>query len=88
MIEESIAYQKSLFLCFVDLKKAFDRVQIDDVVDILWTPVNYINVIKELNRDNKTRIKTTQGFTEQVLILTGIRQGDNMSPILFKLWEK
>lgn len=79
MIEESIAYQKSLFLCFVDLKKAFDRVQIDDVVDILWTPVNYINVIKELNRDNKTRIKTTQGFTEQVLILTGIRQGDNMS---------
>lgn len=88
MIEKSLEYQKPLFLCLVDLKKAFDRVQIADVLETLREHKiheNYINVVEHLNKDNVTKIKTPHGFTEKIPVLTGIRQGDSMSPILFNL---
>lgn len=55
LIEKSIEYNKPLFLCFVDLKQAFDRVRLDDVVGILQrrnVNAKILKVIKELNQNN------------------------------------
>ncbi|GJQ68993.1 hypothetical protein Trydic_g6171 [Trypoxylus dichotomus] len=57
-------------------------------MEILWEhkiPIPYINVIKEFNKSNKAKIKTPQGFTEQVPVPTRIRQGNSISPVLFNL---
>lgn len=74
-----------MLLCLVDLKKAFDQIQITDVIEIFQEREIYITVIEQLNKDNKTKIKTPQGFTEEVPVLEGIRQGDSMSLILCNL---
>lgn len=54
-----------MFTCFVDLEKAFDKVRLNDVITLLkQTNVNkqqhnqIINIIKELNSNNKIMIIT------------------------------
>lgn len=75
-----------MFICFVDLKQAFDRVRLQDIVKISQNSgINnrYIRIIQELNKD--TRIKTEIGLTEKVPIIAGIRQDDSLSPTLFNI---
>jgi hypothetical protein len=53
LAEKSIEFNKPPYTCFVDLKQAFDRVQLKDVIEILQQ-YNIINkclqIISELNR--------------------------------------
>ena len=61
IIEKSIKFNKPAFLCFVDLTQAFDRVQLKDVLKILQERRfgnNIIQVIKQLNTNNSTRIQS------------------------------
>lgn len=44
-----------------------------------------MKLIKELNTENTTKIKTDHGTTEEIPVASGIRQGDSLSPILFNL---
>lgn len=88
--EKAIEYDKPTFMCFVDLTKAFDRVRltIRDVADILRgedTPEEIVQVIESLNFNTTTQIRVNNSLTEEVPIITGIRQGDSLSPQLFNL---
>lgn len=61
------------------LKQAFDRIRLNDITAFLKHKninTKYINVIRELNTNNKTGIKTDYGLTKEVPITAGIRQGD------------
>lgn len=60
MIEKSIEFNKPMFTCFLDLTKAFDRIRLHDVLEILQAKnisEKYIRIIKHLNTHNTTRIK-------------------------------
>ena len=46
---------------------------------------NIIQVIKQLNTNNSTRIQSGTSTTEELQISIGIRQGDSLSPVLFNL---
>lgn len=35
IVERSIEYNKSAYLCFIDLQKAFDRIWVEDVIYLL-----------------------------------------------------
>ena len=75
-------------MCFVDLTKAFDRVQLKDVIEILHkrnVSQNIIEVIRSLNTNNTTCIKVDSSISGIVPIVDAIRQGDSLSPILFNL---
>lgn len=88
LVEKSIEFNKPLYLCFVDLTQAFDRVQLIDVLRILQEKGidrKVINLIKLLNTNNRTRIKTNNQLTEEIPISIGIRQGDSLSPALFNI---
>lgn len=88
LIEGSIEYDKPLYLCFVDFTQAFDRVRLNDVLKTLrnnHVNENIITIIKELNTNTKTKINIRGNLTEEIPIMTGIRQSDSLSPSLFNL---
>lgn len=91
LTEKAIEYNTPAFLCFVDLQKAFDRVQLSDVTKTLAkynVPVSLIQIIHHINSNTKTRIQVGSKLTSEILCSSGIRQGDSLSPALFNLIMK
>ena len=88
VVEKAIEFNVPAILCFVDLKKAFDRVKLSDVIKILREKEiskRLINVIKDLYTDVKVKIQVGDQFTNEISCTGGIRQGDSLSPTLFNL---
>jgi endonuclease/exonuclease/phosphatase family metal-dependent hydrolase len=86
--EKSLEYNTPAFLCFVDLTKAFDRVKLKDVIDILIeqnVPSQVIKLVQELNTDSSTKIRVNGELSNTIATSAGIRQGDSLSPFLFNL---
>lgn len=88
LAEKSIEYSKPLFVCFIDLEKAFDRVRKEDVLEILNennVPRSLIELVSDLNTNTRTQIVTCEGISDVVFIGKGVRQGDSLSSFLFNL---
>ena len=88
IVEKSIEFNHPAYLCFVDLKKAFDRVRLADVTDCLRereVPEQIDRIIKELNTDTVARIKSNNQTSRPITVTNGVRQGDSLSPMLFNL---
>lgn len=86
--EKAIEYNVPAYLCFVDLTKAFDKVRLTDVINLLKekeSPDNLVKVIHCLNTGNYTKIKAGDNYTKNIRTPGGIRQGDSLSPFLFNL---
>ena len=78
-------YKMPLCLTFIDLKKAFDLVETEAVINALSNqgiPTQYIKIIRELYNNFTTRISP---FYNDIIIdvKRGVRQGDTISPKLF-----
>ena len=80
---------KGVYMCFIDLAKAFDSVN----RELLWYKLvkyklstKFINITKSLYTDLHTSVKTPRGLTDKFPIEIGTRQGCHMSPMLFNLF--
>jgi len=83
--------KKSLFLCFVDLQKAFDSVShICLLYKLLKLNVNghVYRIIKSMYSKVKLQVNVGSGLTEEFTSNIGVRQGDNLSPTLFNVYIK
>ena len=75
-----------LYICFIDLKSAFDTVWREG---LLFKLINlnfsrkFINILSSMYGKAKACIKTSDGYTELFNIPIGTRQGCNLSPTLF-----
>ena len=80
--------QKNLFLAWLDLKNAFGSVP-HDVIEITLThlgiPQSVVELIKNVYTNAHTVVRTTSGETGEIPILSGVKQGCPLSPILFNL---
>ena len=81
--------KKHIFACFVDLKKAFDTV-IHAGIKLRLMEIGcgslFYNIIKNMYAVSKSSIKIDNNLTDFIPTNLGVKQGDNLSPNLFKIF--
>ena len=86
IIEQCLEFQKNIVLNFIDFKKAFDSIHRETLWRILKSygiPEVFVNIFKQLYEGCAYCIKTENGYTEYFDVVTGVRQGCILSPMLF-----
>ena len=78
-----------LYACFVDFKKAFDTVIHTGIkLKLLDIGVgsSFYNIIKSMYEVSKSCVKVNENLTNSFSTHLGVKQGDNLSPNLFKIF--
>ena len=80
--------QKALYIVFIDLEKAYDRVPRQEVWRCLrekMAPEKYIKLIQEMYRSVQATVRSSLGETEKLEVKVGLHQGSALSPFLFNI---
>ena len=84
-----LAQKKKLIVTFIDYEKAFDKVD----HGLLWQKLGQakvtgkvLRVIQDLYQKTKACVRVNGELTETFHCNIGVRQGDNLSPLLFKIF--
>ena len=83
------AKKKKLYCAFIDYRKAFDCVWREGLWHkLLLSNINgkILTVVKNLYKGVKSCICNGGGKSDFFLSLKGVRQGENLSPLLFSLF--
>ena len=81
--------KKKLYCCFVDYSKAFDMVpRVHLWQKLLSCNVNgkILTVVKNLDQSAKSAVRLNRDTGSYFNCMMGVRQGDNLSPLLFALY--
>ncbi len=81
---------KKAYTAFIDFKKAFDSVNHElffKILEFKGIPTNLITIIKKIYSNNKIKVLTKTGVTQEILVNKGVIQGDpSKPPILFNIY--
>ena len=86
LLDVAKSKKKPLFMCFIDLKSAFDTVWRDGLLFKLvkmGVSTNFLNLLKDIFKKTSACVKTQDGYTKKFATKVGTRQGCNLSPLLF-----
>jgi exonuclease III len=91
LIDKYIMQQnrKYLYVCFVDLKSAFDTVWREAMIyKLLKNGIDglFLNIIKDMYKSVNMRVKMDGGLTELFKSNSGVKQGCVLSPTLFNVF--
>ena len=81
--------RKHIFAAFIDFEKAFDSVWRDALLyKLLKAGIHgkMFNIIKSMYEETYYSVRCQDGLTAFFKSTTGLRQGCNLSPILFNLF--
>ena len=86
IVEQSIEWQSSLYINFIDFEKAFDSIS----REVLWRflrhcglPVKIVTIIRALYEGFSEQVVHNWQKTEPLSMRTGVRQDCLLSPLLF-----
>ena len=88
IVEQSLEWNSSLYVNFVDYEKAFDSVDRESLWKILrhyGVPEKITTIIRKIYHGTSGRVIHSGELTEPFEIKTGVRQGCMLSPFLFLL---
>ena len=91
IIERFLEKQKTVFICFIDYEKAFDRVYHEKIIECLNTidmDNNDKRLITSLYWNQTASVQLEYGASESFKIKRGVRQGCVLSPKLFNLYTE
>ena len=84
--EKHFAANKPLYMAFVDLEKAFDRVP----RDVIWWAMRKLGIdewlvrlVQSMYKDVRSRVRVGDGYSEEFGVGVGVHQGSVLSPLLF-----
>lgn len=86
LMEKSYEFDKTLWLGFLDIKKCFDSIKKSKVWDTLeknGLEKDTVIRIKKMYEGITSMVKTPVGLTSIFPIISGLRQGGVLSPLLF-----
>ena len=89
VIDKYISKKKKIYTCFIDFKKAFDSVLHEAIyIKLLQLGIGglFFNVIRNMYSKSKLQVKVGNILTENFTSKIGVRQGDILSPNLFKIF--
>ena len=87
--EKYLAKGKDVYFAFMDLEKAYDRVDRDamwNVLRLYGVDGKLLDAVKSLYVDSKACVRVGNGMSEWFPVRVGLRQGCVMSPWLFNLF--
>ncbi len=84
--EKFLAANKCLYMAFVDLEKAFDRVP----RKVIWWAMRKLHVdewvirlVQGMYANARSRVRVGDGLSEEFQVRVGVHQGSVLSPLLF-----
>ena len=80
---------KRVYVCFVDFSKAYDSVWRDGLLYKLilnGLSFKFVSLISYMYDDLQMTVKLSNGITPFFSSLVGVRQGCNLSPLLFEIF--
>ena len=84
--EKHLTANKPLYMAFVDLEKAFDRVP----RDVIWWAMRKLGIdewlvrlVQSMYTDVRSRVRVGNGYSEEFGVGVGVHQGSVLSPLLF-----
>ena len=86
IIEQSIEWNSSLYLNFIDFEKAFDSVHhctLWRILKLYGFPDKIINILKSMYANNQCCVRHGGQESEWFRVKSGVRQGCVISPMLF-----
>ena len=88
--EKHLTAKKTLYMAFVDLEKAFDRV----LGDVIWWAMRklgidkwLVHLVQSMYTDVRSRVRVGNGYSEEFGVAVGVHQGSVLSPLLLKTWK-
>ena len=81
-------YQKKLYMCFVDMEKAFDRVPrkvMESAMRKKGLSEVMVRAVMSLYDGAKTRVRVGSAYSEEFEVKVGVHQGPVLSPLLFAI---
>ena len=77
---------KPLYMAFIDLEKAFDRVP----RDVIWWAMRKLGIdewlvrlVQSMYKDVRSRVRVGDGYSEEFGVGVGVHQGSVLSLLLF-----
>ena len=86
IIEKCSEFHVPLSISFIDFTKAFDSIHRPSLWNIMRSygiPTKLITAIDNIYRNSKCCVRTEDGLSEWFNVLTGVRQGCILSPLLY-----
>ena len=79
---------KRMYMCFVDLEKAFDRVPrrvMKWAMRKKGLPEILVKVVMSLYEEAETKVRVGSSLSEEFSVKVGVHQGSVLSPLLFAM---
>ena len=86
IVEQSLEWNSSLYINYIDFEKAFDSIHHPTLWTILESygfPGKVINILKDIYTGNQCCVRHENQQSEWFQVKTGVRQGCVISPVIF-----
>ena len=87
--EEVVKAIREMYMCFVDLQKAFDRVPrkvLEWAVRKRGIPAVMVRTVMSLYEGGKTRVRVGLELSEEMEVKDGVHQGSVLLPLVLRSW--